>query len=244
MTRGLILAAGRGRRMGACTDEHPKGLIQLNGRPLIDWQMTALREAGAAQIAIVRGYRGEALEFDATYFENTRWSETNMVASLVVAADWMRAETCLVSYADLVYPPRAALALASATADIAILYDVHWRALWQRRFSDPLCDAETLRIDRHGGLSEIGARPESLEEIEGQFMGLLRITPAGFESLLTRYMKLATARRDQLDVTALLDLAVKGGEFIQAVAYDDWWCELDSPRDLEVAAEIVGRSLR
>ncbi len=60
--RGLILAAGRGSRMVAATADRPKGLVELGGTALLDWQLAALRGAGIQEIGLVRGYRGETPE--------------------------------------------------------------------------------------------------------------------------------------------------------------------------------------
>src|ERR1700722_15540675 len=89
--RALILAAGRGSRMGPLGDVRPKCLVELDGRPLLDRQLAALRAGGARDIGIVRGYRKEMLADPAlSYFDNDRWSETNMVMSLACAAKWLR----------------------------------------------------------------------------------------------------------------------------------------------------------
>src|SRR5271154_5280112 len=102
--RALILAAGRGSRMGAVGDERPKCLVELEGRPLLERQVAALRRGGAESVGIVRGYRAERLQFPGlTYFDNPRWSETNMVMSLAAAAEWLRAGTVVVSYADIFF---------------------------------------------------------------------------------------------------------------------------------------------
>ncbi|MFZ9450262.1 MAG: NTP transferase domain-containing protein, partial [Alphaproteobacteria bacterium] len=59
--RAIILAAGRGSRMRQLTDERPKCLVPLRGRPLLEWQLEALRGAGIREIGIVTGYRREML---------------------------------------------------------------------------------------------------------------------------------------------------------------------------------------
>ena len=79
--RGIILAAGRGSRMGSLTQKLPKCRTVFNGKELIQWQLGALREAGIKQIAIVRGYLKETFTLDLTYFDNSRWDDTNMVRS-------------------------------------------------------------------------------------------------------------------------------------------------------------------
>ena len=239
--RALILAAGRGSRMGEQTAQAPKGMLELRGQSLIAWQLAALREAGVNEIAIVRGYRGETLKFDVPYFVNERWAQTNMVSSLLCAAEWLRAGPCIVSYADLVYPPAAVRRLGAATDDISILYDTNWRKLWEQRFANPLDDAETFRIDAGGRVLEIGQHAKSFEQIEGQYMGLFRLTPRGIETLIERVQAQAPTARERLDMTSLLELCVRSGETIRAIRYDGWWCEVDRASDIAVAESILER---
>ena len=59
--KAILLAAGRGSRMGSLTQDMPKCLTPLHGKPLLEWQLKALREAGCNSIGMVRGYRAEWL---------------------------------------------------------------------------------------------------------------------------------------------------------------------------------------
>ena len=59
--KAVILAAGRGSRMGGRTEAKPKCLSVLAGKTLLDWQLEALRAAGIGDIGIVRGYLGETV---------------------------------------------------------------------------------------------------------------------------------------------------------------------------------------
>ena len=59
--KGIILAAGRGSRMGDMTDQKPKCLIELNGQSLIDHQLNAFKDAGIEDIALITGYKRELL---------------------------------------------------------------------------------------------------------------------------------------------------------------------------------------
>ena len=179
--RALILAAGRGSRLGALTDDRPKCLTELLGRPLLEWQIEALREAGASSVVAVGGYRVDSLRGRVDrVLENARWADTNMVASLQCAAPLLRSGPVIVSYSDIVYHPSSVRALAAADGEIAITYDRDWASLWSDRFEDPLGDAETFVV-RDGHVAEIGERAARMEEIEGQYMGLLRFTPAGWQ---------------------------------------------------------------
>lgn len=57
----MILAAGRGRRMGALTDSLPKPLLKIGAYALIEWQIMRLVAAGLRDIVINLGYRGEQI---------------------------------------------------------------------------------------------------------------------------------------------------------------------------------------
>ncbi len=59
--KAMILAAGRGERMRPLTDETPKPLLSVGGKPLIVWQIERLVAAGIHEIVINHAYLGEQL---------------------------------------------------------------------------------------------------------------------------------------------------------------------------------------
>ncbi len=88
--RAIILAAGRGRRMKELGDQLPKCLIKLRGKPLLEYQLNTLRQAGINKIALVTGYRDQLfMDYDLKKFHNSRWADTNMVTSLCCAEEWL-----------------------------------------------------------------------------------------------------------------------------------------------------------
>jgi L-glutamine-phosphate cytidylyltransferase len=234
--RALILAAGRGSRMGRLGNERPKCLIELDGRPLIERQVAALRRGGAGQIGVVRGYRGEMLDFPGlVYFDNERWSDTNMVTSLAAAASWLRAGPVIVSYADIFYRSELVRGLAGTPGALVIAYDRSWRALWQRRFANPLADAETFRVDAAGNLREIGGRTARIEDIEGQYMGLLKFTPPAWGAVEGLLAGLERSVRDRLDMTGLLRrLLAAEALCIGTLGTDGQWGEIDNAADVDL----------
>ncbi|TJZ74046.1 phosphocholine cytidylyltransferase family protein [Chitiniphilus eburneus] len=237
MTRAIILAAGRGSRMGALTTEQPKCFTPLHGRRLLDWQLTALRAAGICEIAIVRGYCADKFTEPVHYFDNPRWAETNMVRTLAQAAPWLAAEDCIVSYSDIFYSAETVRRLAACDEELAISYDPDWLAVWQRRFDDPLADAETFRRHADGTLAEIGQRSASIDEIEGQYMGLLKLTPAAW-GRIAALLDEKGAGADKLDMTSLLRNGLALGWRIGTVPVAGSWGEVDSAGDLAAYAEV------
>ena len=238
--KGIILAAGRGSRMGSATDQRPKCLTVLAGKTLLDWQIEALKASGVHPLAAVTGYQAEALQ-DSRYstFHNPRWTETNMVLSLATAAIWLREEPCIVSYGDIVYHPEIVKQLCFAEGDIVITYDRLWQSLWAARFPDPLADAESFEVDEHGRLLEIGQDVQSLVETKGQYMGLFKITPNGWDEISSLLWNMSSLQRDKLDMTALLNLLLKRSAAIRTVAVDGRWCEVDSVSDLNLYEETI-----
>ena len=172
--RAIILAAGRGSRMGDLTDEHPKCLTQFAGRTLLEWQLSALRAAGIQDIAVVRGYRAETINpGGCIWFENPDWAKTNMVSTLACASQWLERDDCIVSYSDIVYHPEILQRLILHPGEVVISYDRQWLPLWSERFENPLMDAETFRLRQNGALESIGDRAQAVSDIQGQYMGLL-----------------------------------------------------------------------
>lgn len=234
--KAIILAAGRGSRMKTMTDNNPKCLVELNGEPLLQHQLRSLRTAGITEIGIVTGYRAEMLQGKADKeFHNPRWRETNMVSSLAMACDWLAADTCIISYSDIFYEPAAIQSLIDTDAELAITYDPGWERLWTSRFGDPLLDAETFRVAKNGCLIEIGAKPQNLSEVEGQYMGLLRTTPAGWMELSDMRSSLSDKLQDELDMTSALQRIIDRGNIsVKAVEFVGRWGEVDSASDLEI----------
>jgi L-glutamine-phosphate cytidylyltransferase len=239
--RAVILAAGRGSRLGSLGDNRPKCLVELAGSPLLDRQVAALRRGGADEIAAVRGYRAEMIDRPGlSYFANLRWAETNMVMSLAAAAPWLRDGPVLVSYGDIFYRSGLVRALSEAPGQLVVAYDRDWRRLWTRRFAEPLADAETFRIDGAGKLLEIGGKAASIEEIEGQYMGLLKFTPSAWSAIESLLATLDGATRDRLDVTGLLRRIIARGDLpIDTLATDGQWGEIDNAGDVALYESMV-----
>ncbi len=63
----MILAAGRGKRMRPLTDSLPKPLLKINGKPLLQYHIEALAQAGIEQIVINHSWMGGLIE---EYFGN------------------------------------------------------------------------------------------------------------------------------------------------------------------------------
>ncbi len=244
LRRALILAAGRGHRLRPLTDDRPKCLVWLAGQSLIDWQLEALRAAGFEEIAIVVGYRGNVIRGRGlTYFENPAWASSSMVASLRCARDWLASEPCVVSYGDIVYHPEIVERLAASPYDLAIAYDVLWRPLWEARFERPEDDAESLRIEG-GRVVEIGRRVHDLGMPAGQYLGLVKLSPAAWRRAETSLARLDAHALRAMETTSLLQHLLAEGVEVGGVPVEGRWCEVDCERDLDLYESRIARDER
>ena len=237
--QAVVLAAGRGSRMDELTALRPKCLVPLAGQPLLSWTLRSLRANGIDRVLIVTGWQANCLAgWSPDLRFNPRWHESNMVRSLQLAADWLERAPTLVVYGDGAYSAAAIRrAVMAGPAPLSLPVDQQWLSLWQRRFADPLADAEVLQ-SHEGVLTRIGFRATSLNDIQGQYMGLLRTSPSGWHWIASCLSRLAAdqgdAAVDRLDMTGLLQHLVEAGRQIACVAVAGGWVEIDSAHDLAV----------
>src|SRR4051812_26962829 len=60
--KAVILAAGKGTRMGELTDACPKPMLPVHGKPILQHIIEGLRDHGVSQVFVVTGYRAEVVE--------------------------------------------------------------------------------------------------------------------------------------------------------------------------------------
>jgi len=233
----LILAAGRGSRLRPLTDDRPKCMVELGGIPLLHRQLTALRSVGVGDVTVVAGYRADAIRAeDVSVIVNSRHDVTNMVATLLCAEKVLTSGAdVLVSYGDIVCEPRVIKLVVESRAPLSVAVDAQWRAYWELRFPDPLTDAETLQLRDDGTIADIGRRPRSFDEIQGQYLGLLKVTAeaaAWIVDMCHRIRQVDGRRADRMYMTDLLQALIEDGRRVNAVRVDHGWLEVDSPADL------------
>lgn len=234
----IILAAGRGSRMGETTAESHKCLTLLDNQPLLHWQIYALKQAGIQHITLVAGYRAEMLEGDFKKIINTRWAQTNMVSSLFCVADIT--QDTIVSYSDIVYTSQHIEDLIDKEGDLVITADRDWFALWNARMDNPLEDAETF-ITEGDILKEIGTKNDALHNIDAQYMGLLKFSPKGWNKAKAVYNSFSCEQQDKLDMTSFLNILCKNMT-VNVVFVQGRWCEVDTNEDVEVYEKALNQT--
>src|SRR5882672_277816 len=147
--RPVIIGAGRGSRLEHLTEEIPKTMVSVMGRPMLEWVLEALGAAGFTRkdVVFICGYRAEVIrerypEF--TYVENRDWERNNILLSLLTARDHL-ADGFVSSYADIVYRGEVVEKLVASPYDKVLGCDTDWRRRYVNRSKHPESDAEKLR---------------------------------------------------------------------------------------------------
>lgn len=235
----IILAAGRGSRMNEYTKDIPKCMLKLGGISLIERQIRTLNEAGIEDkdIIIVTGYEAEKIDITGIkMIKNEKWDNTNMVKTLLKAEYFLENEECIISYSDIAYDPSCINILKKSTKDIIIPYYTGFENLWRMRFEDPLEDIESFKVI-NGELKEIGKKVSDINEVEGQYMGILKVTPKGWKEIKDFMELLSVKIIEKIDITTLLSKLINSGVKIYAVEYGGLWLECDNQNDIKLYEE-------
>lgn len=202
----IIIAAGRGRRLGNHTDDRPKCMVPVAGRPILHHQLESLASIGVTDVTIIRGYRGALIDpgpfaqsMNLRFVENPEWERNNILVSLMYAADIFSARDSYVSYSDIVFARSVAATLAttvkqslnkSAALDAALIVDREWQAIYEGRTDHPLPEAELCAIDTaKTRIVRVGKQTCSIDEAAGEFIGLAHFSQAGARRLVSTYEK-------------------------------------------------------
>ena len=233
-----MLAAGEGKRLRPYTLDRPKCLVEVDGRSLLDRQLDVLATEAIYPIVLIGGYRVEMLQRPGIESRiNSRYAETNMVWTLFCAEDDLEGDV-LLCYGDIVYSREILQSVLKSNADIAVAIDLNWESYWRARNEDPLDDAETLRMTADRQILEIGQKPKSLTEIEGQYMGLMKFSAKGIKQLRKTFHDAKSAGAlfgkplEKAYMTDLLQSMIELNYRVDAVAVHGPWVEVDTVDDL------------
>jgi len=241
--KAIILAAGRGSRMLEGTANLPKCMMKLWGRPILEHCLESLEKSGfnPSDIGIVTGYKSEVIDYKGyNYFHNPDWETTNMFVSLTKAEGWLCSEPCIISYADIIFSANAVKKLIASKNDISITYYNGFWELWSSRFDDPLSDLETFKI-LDGRLVEIGKKPKAKDEVQGQYMGLLKFEVPGWKKIAEAINLPMPKTVQKLDMTTLLQHLITQGNDIHVIETSDIWLECDNQNDINVYEKIYAQ---
>jgi choline kinase len=241
--KGLVLAAGPGRRLQPLTDELPKTLLPLSdGRTILDLAVANLRSVGLEEIVVVTGFAADRVEERRADLErrhgvrlefvfNDRAEEWNNAYSLWLAREAFGDGALLVN-GDTVHPVSVEQDLLTARGPDVLLAIDREKKLGEEEMKVVLSD--------DGALRRISKEVDP-SEAEGEYIGVTLIEPSAAEPLADALE--ATWRRDPSDYyeDGFQEFADRGGQVGTASIGTADWVEVDDHADLARAREIECR---
>src|SRR4051812_27078966 len=128
----VILAAGRGRRMGAGDDSASKILLKFGGRSLLERHLAILESCGIEEIFIVVGFAADQIQDEVvrirpgvpvSFIENPRFTEGSVVSLWVAESVMKRGDPVLLMDGDVLYDKRLMERLVGTRIDNCLLMD-------------------------------------------------------------------------------------------------------------------------
>jgi choline kinase len=254
----ILIAAGRGKRLGAHTDEVPKCMVEVAGRSMFGWVWKALSSVGARRLVVVRGYRGDVLETfirtivpDAIFVDNTEWETNNVLLSLDKARAHLDRPTYL-TYSDIVFTPAVAAAAAASTAEIGLVIDREFRTIYEGRTEHPLDEGEVSDLMPDGTVARVGKRALPPADAIGEFIGLVRLGARGATTFARSLAALEHRYRGREDepfqraaryrnayLTDLVQELIDTGLPVDPILIAGQWREIDTGQDLDRARMLL-----
>ena len=227
---GVILAAGRGRRLGALGENYAKTLLPVADEPLIGHHLRLLRDLGAHRAVVVVGHH--AGQVTQALGDGERWGlDLQLVeqsaplgsAHALAAARPFVNDSCLLLLGDYYFvakdPEVMVRRLQRGESAIAVKREPKARLIREA------CAVETSADGRIVNIVEKPTMPRT--DLKG--CGFYALVPEAFDAVMRTPR---TALRDEYELTVTLELLLKAGHGLYAEEIIEWDSNVTRPEDL------------
>ena len=246
-THGIVIAASRGGKLGDLTEDQPKCMVDIRGKPLLRRLVSTLKKGGVRNVTVVRGYKKEKIDLPSiTTVDNDSYDTTGEAYSLSRALPHMEGD-CILSYGDILFRRFILDALLASTADIVLAVDARGQG---QDFHDAGRKVDLVSCTRPFSgdyLEEIEptavlkiGNDLSSNEVHGEWIGLARTNARGSEIIREQLKVMEKAKK--LETATLLDLfsaILDAGHPITALYITGHWLDVDDAFDLAEARNFT-----
>ena len=253
--KGVIIAAGLGRRMGSLTEDLPKCMLPINGRPLLHHTMDHMRAAGCTDFVVIVGYKSDRIDAQgATIVRNEDYENNNILHSLMAASDHLEGPV-MCSYSDIWVEPSIHEKLRETKGDIVLGVDSDWLPYYDGRKEHPVPEAENVFFDNQNQVRQIGKHlePRNAGALRcGEFLGLWRMSSDGnrlfrdtFHDVDGRFDRDAPFQHAPhwrtAYITDMLQEMTDANIAVDCAVIERGWAELDTTEDYQRLPDIAER---
>ncbi|MGA9724159.1 MAG: nucleotidyltransferase family protein [Candidatus Binatus sp.] len=237
ITTAVLLAAGRGKRLGALTADTPKPILDIAGSPLISHIVDVLAGAGLAHFIVVTGYLSEQIEGWAKTYQRenpgikitiVRQPELNGTGGAMLAAKARLAGQArfVFGWGDILMDranyPRFIHHARNDEYDLMLAVN---------RVKDPFRGA-AVYVDAHMTVERLDEKPApGTAKTEWNNAGLFASSQLIFEYLA----RLEPSARGELELPIAIAQMIADGCVVRAVDMRGFWSDVGTPEDVEAA---------
>lgn len=248
--KAIIIAGGKGTRLGKYTKNLPKCMINFLGMSLIERQIRTFNSCGINEIIVLKGYLSHKINVNGITrsYQDPLWVK-NMVNALLAAEEELKDldDDIIVSYGDIIFDKETLKKVINCNKDICITADDNWKEYWKGRFNGKLEDVESLQIGKDGDIIELGTPDCPVEDCHARYVGLIKFSKKGVGILKEIYHKnkekywnrddkwLNSKSFRQAYMTDMLQAIINSGYKIWPVRINGGWLEFDTEEDYENA---------
>lgn len=246
----IILAAGQGTRLRPYTENKPKALVELWGKPLLTHQLEVLTSSGVSKddIYIVTGYQQQHIQALGYHtISNPDFGCSNMLTSLFCAESLFSGQDdVVVTYGDVLYSASLMALLKRETPGVLVPGNLNWLELWQQRMENPYDDVESFVFDQQHQLLNIGQKVQDATQVMAQYMGVFKVGAEFCTAFVRHYQDFLAENHSQrlnnLYITDFLHY-LAGKSLASTCLYNGGWIEVDSTDDLSFYQQKSASSL-
>lgn len=240
MKKVIIIAAGKGSRLGNLTKDLPKTLLQINKKSILDHQIEIYHKSGITDINIIVGYQSHKFNNRSEkIIHNTDYEINNILESLFYAEDIIKDE-CIISYSDIIFRLEVVTELVKDNNPITIVVDTKWKKSYLNRTMHPVSEAEKVQFNHEQELIKIG-KNISLEQTNAEFIGMLKLNTEGAK-IFKKFYHTAKAKYSndaffsalsfqKAYITDFLNYLIYNNITVNCLVIEGGWMEIDTPQD-------------
>ena len=245
--KALILAAGAGSRLNEITGGLPKPLVDINGTPLIQRQIDLLKKKNIQKIIVIRGFKSNEFQLDGvTYVDDIKYHEHDQLGSLITAESELN-EDLLITFGDIVFDENVIEQILSSKVNFGVAIDLNWTESYKKRTDNPIELAGKVLI-KDGKIEEFSENLPIKKEgfLIGEFLGIIKLNQNSAITLRKYLEKLEEIHHGKFHdaesfhcakITDMFQELIESNVEINPIFVNGKWCEIDTPKDLEIARE-------
>ena len=236
--QAIIMAAGKGSRLGELTQDKPKSFVEVKGIKLLEYNIALLHAYGIKDILLVTGYKNEMMEELTERIEgikciyNPFYEMVNVLGSFYMAQEYLNSDFVYL-HADTLCAPEIFEYMLQMDGDIVLPVE------------HKLCDEEAMKVrTENGQLIEI-SKQIACEKAEGEFIGIAKIRENVLADLREASKKLMKEKKFAAYFeSAIQELANEAKHPIKIFPTENYfWGEVDFLEDYRRVCENIPDNL-